>query len=96
MSGFAYTALHAIDQTPPKDNDVVAGWTAFAGFIILIIAVALLCWSMVRQFRKVEVNRKAGVFGEEAAREGEAADSASSDEAVEADEKSDTASGSEM
>lgn len=81
MPGIAYTVqTDDIHQTPPKDNDVVAGWTAFALFIVLIIAVALLSWSMVRQFRKVEANRKKGVFGEDAAREGEETEETPADE----------------
>lgn len=65
MSGVALS-LSTINQTPPADNDVVAGWTAFAVFLLLVAATVVICWSMVRQFRKVEANRKAGVYGEDA------------------------------
>ena len=56
--------LPMVDKVP-KDNDVTAGWTAFAVFIGLAIAVALLGWSLVRHLRKAEANKRAGAFGDE-------------------------------
>lgn len=50
-------------QTPPSDNSVVAGPLGFTFFILLIIAVALLCWSFTKQLKKVEKARAEGVFG---------------------------------
>jgi len=50
---------------PPEDEEVVAGWTAFALFLGLCLAVALLCWSMARQLKKVRAAREAGVYGPE-------------------------------
>lgn len=50
----------------PEDNDVVAGWVGFAVFILLIVAVALLGRSLVRQLRKVDAAEKAGVYGSSA------------------------------
>ncbi|MCW2786501.1 MAG: hypothetical protein JWP74_3018 [Marmoricola sp.] len=49
----------------PADKNVKAGWGAFALFIGLIAAVALLCWSMYRHLRKTDQNAAAGVFGDE-------------------------------
>ena len=43
--------LPLVDKVP-KDNDVKAGWTAFAVFVALAIAVALLGVSLVRHLRK--------------------------------------------
>ncbi|WP_028659527.1 heme exporter protein CcmD [Nocardioides insulae] len=48
----------------PADEDVKAGWTAFAIFLLLCVAVGLLGWSLVRQLRKAERNKKAGAFGD--------------------------------
>ncbi|TQL69896.1 hypothetical protein FB381_3818 [Nocardioides albertanoniae] len=72
MSGLPMTtqSLHtsqpAPEPTPPQDKDIVAGWTAFAIFIALCVAVALIGWSLLRQFKKVEKAKAEGVFGEEA------------------------------
>lgn len=56
--------LLAEDKKPPEANDVVAGWTAFWIFLGLIVAVALLCWSLVRQLKKVNNAKDAGVYGD--------------------------------
>jgi cbb3-type cytochrome oxidase subunit 3 len=60
-----YLALlvQALDPVP-SDNDVKAGWGAFGVFALLILAVAFLCWSFVRQMRKVNAADEAGVFDE--------------------------------
>ena len=50
-----------VDQVP-EDNDVTAGWMAFAIFIGLILAVALLGWSLVRQLRKADAAEEAGLY----------------------------------
>jgi hypothetical protein len=55
--------LFALDPVP-DDNDVKAGWGAFAIFVLLILAVALLCWSFVKQMRKVKAANEAGVYDE--------------------------------
>ncbi len=58
--------IMALDEkkSPPEANDVVAGWTAFWIFLGLIVAVALLCWSLVVQLRKVNKAKDAGVYGD--------------------------------
>lgn len=60
-----HTSKPAPEPTPPRAEDVVAGWTAFGIFIALCVAVAVIAWSMLRQFKKVEKARVEGVFGEE-------------------------------
>ncbi len=55
--------INAVDPVP-DDNDVKAGWGAFAIFVLLIIAVAFLCWSFVKQMRKVKAANEAGVYDE--------------------------------
>jgi hypothetical protein len=46
----------------PAPEDVKAGWGAFALFIALAVAVALLGWSMTRHLRKARENADLGVF----------------------------------
>jgi membrane protein implicated in regulation of membrane protease activity len=46
----------------PKPEDVKAGWTAFIVFLVLLVAVALLGWSLTRQLKKAERNRQAGIL----------------------------------
>jgi hypothetical protein len=58
----AHVVLSAVDPTP-QDKDVKAGWTAFALFLLLGVAVALLGWSLVRQLRKAQAAEDAGVYG---------------------------------
>jgi hypothetical protein len=57
-------AMRAADQTP-KDEDVKAGWTAFVLFLLLIGAVVLLAFSLVKQLRKAQAAKDAGVYGDE-------------------------------
>ena len=49
------------DQAP-EDDDVVAGWTAFAIFGLLIVAVVFLAFSLVKQLRKVDKAEAAGLY----------------------------------
>ncbi|GAB7005215.1 hypothetical protein JCM18899A_26880 [Nocardioides sp. AN3] len=46
----------------PKPADVKAGWTAFAVFLLLLAAVALLGWSLSRQLKKAQRNKEAGIL----------------------------------
>jgi len=72
--------LDDINQQPPKDDDVVAGWVAFVVFIVLIMAVAFLGWSLSRQFKKVRAAKEAGVFGDDDAEDTTATSSADDSE----------------
>lgn len=47
----------------PDEEDVKAGWLAFAIFIGLILAVAFLGFSLVKQLRKAKAAQEAGVYG---------------------------------
>ena len=49
----------AASDPVPSDNNVKAGWGAFGIFVLLILAVALLCWSFVKQMRKVKAANEA-------------------------------------
>lgn len=53
--------VQALDPVP-SENDVTAGWGAFGIFALLILAVAILCWSFVKQMRKVKAAAEAGVY----------------------------------
>ena len=62
--------MRAADKTP-KDEDVKAGWTAFVLFLLLIAAVVVLGFSLVKQLRKAQAAEDAGVYGsDEAGRPG--------------------------
>ncbi len=54
------------DQLPtgPEPEDVKAGWTAFAIFLLLGLALALLMVSMAKQLRKAQAAKDAGVYDE--------------------------------
>ena len=56
--------VRVADQTP-DDEDVKAGWTAFVLFLLLIAAVVLLGFSLVKQLRKAQAAKDAGVYGDE-------------------------------
>jgi ABC-type uncharacterized transport system permease subunit len=46
----------------PAAKDVTAGWVAFWVFIALVVAVALLGYSLTRHLRKARSNADLGVF----------------------------------
>ena len=58
----AELVVRAADQTP-KDEDVKAGWTALVLFLLLIGAVVVLAFSLVKQLRKAQAAEDAGVYG---------------------------------
>ena len=56
--------VRVADETP-EDEDVKAGWTAFVLFLLLIAAVVFLGFSLVKQLRKAQAAKDAGVYGDE-------------------------------
>jgi hypothetical protein len=68
MNALAVSVVLLLSDDGPKPEDVKAGWTAFAVFIGLILAVVFLGWSLVRQLRKAQKARDAGVYGDEPVR----------------------------
>jgi hypothetical protein len=46
----------------PDDEDVKAGWVAFAIFIGLVLAVAFLGFSLVKHLRRAQATEDAGLF----------------------------------
>jgi hypothetical protein len=65
MNALALVMVLWLDDPRPKDDEVTAGGTAAAVFIALILAVAFLGWSLVRQLRKAQRAKDAGVYGDE-------------------------------
>ena len=67
-------------KTPNSDEspiarEVRAGYVALAMWLGMCVAVALLGWSMFRQFRKVSAAKEAGVYDDPARPPGEPASS---------------------
>jgi hypothetical protein len=46
----------------PEPEDVKAGWTAFAIFLLLFAAVILLGFSLVKHLRKAQAAQDAGAY----------------------------------
>ncbi|QZY28537.1 hypothetical protein [Nocardioides coralli] len=59
------TTLLPMVEEGPEPEDVRAGWVAFAIFLLLIAAVVLLGFSLVKQLRKAQQAKDAGVYGDE-------------------------------
>jgi hypothetical protein len=57
-------SLLAAGEEGPAPEDVKAGWTAFVVFLLLCAAVALLGLSLVKQLRKAQAAKDAGVYGD--------------------------------
>ena len=56
------TLVVSLTDEVPEDEDVKAGWLAFVIFIGLIVAVALLGFSLFKHLRKAEASEEAGLF----------------------------------
>jgi hypothetical protein len=54
-----------LDDPTPKPTDVKAGPLGFALWIFMIIAVVLLAFSLVKQLRKAQAAKDAGLYGDE-------------------------------
>ena len=48
----------------PEDSEVKAGYVALFLWLGMAVAVALLGWSLVRQFRKTAVSKAKGLYGD--------------------------------
>ena len=62
MNTLVGTVLLLLADGTPEPKDVKAGWLAFGIFIALCVATALLCISFVRQLRKAQAAKDAGVY----------------------------------
>ncbi len=56
------TSLVLLADGAPEPEDVKAGWTAFAVFLLLAVAVAFLGRSLFKQLRKAQAAQEAGVY----------------------------------
>jgi hypothetical protein len=54
--------LTLLAEQAPEPEDVTAGWTALLVFLLLIAAVVFLGFSLVKQLRKAQAAKDAGVF----------------------------------
>ncbi len=54
-----------VDDPTPAENDVVAGPLGFAVWIFMILAVVVIGFSLVKQLRKAQAAKDAGVYGDE-------------------------------
>jgi flagellar biosynthesis/type III secretory pathway M-ring protein FliF/YscJ len=54
-----------VDDPTPKDTEVKAGPLGFAVWIFMIIAVVIIAFSLVKQLRKAQAAKDAGVYGDE-------------------------------
>lgn len=57
--------LVALIAAAPEARDVKAGWLALGLFLLLGAAVVFLCFSFLKQLRKAQAAKDAGVFGDE-------------------------------
>ena len=73
----------------PEPEDVKAGWTAFAIFLLLAVAVAFLGRSLFKHLRKVEAAQEAGVY------DGDTRDEPTRDTRDERDERTHPSPGSD-
>ncbi|HEX6151038.1 hypothetical protein [Nocardioides sp.] len=48
----------------PEPEDVKAGWVALLVFLGLAVAVVFLAFSLVKQLRKAQAAKDAGVYGD--------------------------------
>jgi hypothetical protein len=55
-------SLAALAGQAPPANKVVAGWGAFGIVMLMVVAVALLGWSLTRHLKKAQRNADEGVF----------------------------------
>jgi hypothetical protein len=67
LSAMALAILPLLDGASdpvPADDDVKAGWIALLLFAGLVLAVVVLARSFLKQMRKTEAARQAGVYGD--------------------------------
>ncbi|MBD8870431.1 hypothetical protein [Nocardioides donggukensis] len=73
-------SLLAAEEQVPEAEDVKAGWLAFGIFLLLVLAVVVLCFSLVKQLRKAQAAKDAGVYGDQPAGQAGAPGAAGSEE----------------
>nr|WP_300046574.1 hypothetical protein [uncultured Nocardioides sp.] len=63
-----------VNDPTPEDTEVKAGPLGFAVWIFMIIAVVIIAFSLVKQLRKAQAAKDAGVYGDEPVQRSEEAD----------------------
>ncbi len=61
LLSLASAVAQAVDPVP-EENDVKAGWAAFALFALLIAAVVILAFSLVKRLRNAERAEEQGLY----------------------------------
>ena len=62
-----WSAILFAEDSVPAEDDVVAGAWGAVTFVGLLIALAILGFSLTRHLRKAEDAKAAGAFGDESA-----------------------------
>jgi hypothetical protein len=57
--------VRVTDEPPPEADDVTAGTWGALMFALLVVATVILMRSFLKQMRKTDAAKKAGVFGDE-------------------------------
>jgi flagellar biosynthesis/type III secretory pathway M-ring protein FliF/YscJ len=70
-----------VNDPTPEDTEVKAGPLGFAVWIFMIIAVVIIAFSLVKQLRKAQAAKDAGVYGDEPVQRSEEPDAADGPEA---------------
>jgi flagellar biosynthesis/type III secretory pathway M-ring protein FliF/YscJ len=65
-----------VNDPTPEDTEVKAGPLGFAVWIFMIIAVVIIAFSLVKQLRKAQAAKDAGVYGDEPVQRSEEPDAA--------------------
>ena len=63
-----------VNDPTPEDTEVKAGPLGFAVWIFMIIAVVIIAFSLVKQLRKAQAAKDAGVYGDEPVQRSEETD----------------------
>ena len=69
-----------VNDPTPEDTEVKAGPLGFAVWIFMIIAVVIIAFSLVKQLRKAQAAKDAGVYGDEEATDGDGGSEAATPE----------------
>ena len=62
---FVLRLAEGLPEEGPEAEDVKAGWLGFSVFLLLVAAVVVLSFSLVKQLRKAQAAKDAGVYGDE-------------------------------
>ena len=64
-----------VEDPTPEPTEVKAGPLGFAVWVFMILAVVVIAFSLVKQLRKAQAAKDAGVYGDEPVQRTEEADS---------------------